>query len=236
MSETVRRILTAGVAIGTLTLTGLSHAAVVSSFDDDNEGWITLVVSNDGSAILGGAPAVHVAAGGNPGGHLLALDPGDETAARFAAPAKFLGDQSAYLGGTLSFDLALSPEAPTPIAPVPALVVIMNETAGIALGFVGLASPPSSFAPYAIALSADGVAWRAFVPGNPGANVAATSAHFDAVFADITHLSITGEFLDSIDDAVSLDNVALTAVPLPGALPLLSLAVLVGGLWGRRRR
>jgi len=235
MSSTVLRILAAVVAIGASTLAGWAQAAVVSSFDDDNDGWITLVVSNDGSAILGGSPSVHVAAGGNPGGHLLALDPGDETATRFAAPAKFLGNQAVYLGGTLSFDLALTP-ASTPISPVPALVVIMNETAGIALGFVGLESPPTSFAPYTVTLAADGVSWRAFVPGNPGINVAATSAHFDVVFAGITHLSLTGEFLDSIDDAVSLDNVALTAVPLPATLPMLSLAMLAGGLWGQRRR
>jgi len=235
MGTTWRNIFGASLLAAFALAGGTASAAVVSTFDADNEGWTTLELSNDGSAVLGGVPSSHVATGGNPGGFLTALDPGDETAARFSAPAKFLGDQSAYLGGTLSFDLALSP-ASAAIAPVPALVVFMNETANLALGFVGLASPPETFSPYVVTLAADGASWRAFVPGSPAANIAATATHFETVFAGLTHLSITGEFLDDIDDTVSLDNVVMSAVPVPAALPLLAVGLGIAGAAARRRR
>ena len=77
-----------------------------------------------------------------------------------------------------------------------------------------------------------------FAAGNPLSARAALQSDFDAVFANITHFSITGEFINDGDnfDTVGLDNVVLQAVPIPPSLPLL-LGALVGVIvTGRRQR
>ena len=57
------------------------------------------------------------------------------------------------------------------------------------------------------------------------------------MFANITHFSITGEFINDGDnfDTVGLDNVVLQAVPIPASLPLL-LGALAGLLVTVRKR
>ncbi|MEJ2563733.1 MAG: laminin B domain-containing protein, partial [Anaerolineales bacterium] len=72
---------------------------VQSTFDSDDEGW-TIVGDGDGPT--------YNANGGNPGGYITATDLALEEYWYWQAPAKFLGDQSAAYGRTLSFDLVQS--------------------------------------------------------------------------------------------------------------------------------
>jgi hypothetical protein len=70
-------------------------ATISSTFDSDVDGWTA-------TNVLAGSPS-HVAAGGNPGGYLF-IDNNEGNIAYVSAPAKFLGNLTSYIGGTLSFD------------------------------------------------------------------------------------------------------------------------------------
>src|SRR5690349_2810947 len=85
------------IMLGALLMLGVfgavsSRAQHVSTFDSDEEGWWS---SSD-------SPITCVGTGGNPGGYIQ-IDNRDGYMDAHA-PDKFLGDLSAYLGGTLSFD------------------------------------------------------------------------------------------------------------------------------------
>ena len=70
-----------------------SQETIVSSFDIDNDGW----------TVSGGLIYYHNS-GGNPGG-FIEFEDDQDGAGVFIAPAKFLGDLTAYNQGTLKFDL-----------------------------------------------------------------------------------------------------------------------------------
>ena len=69
-----------------------SAISISSTFDTDDEGW----------TVTAGATS-HQLSGGNPGGYLLFTDTAGGNYSGFA-PAKFLGDLSAFDGGVISFD------------------------------------------------------------------------------------------------------------------------------------
>jgi hypothetical protein len=84
------------IPILALTASLLANAAIIESrFDASTEGWTA-------ANVLAGSPA-HVASGGNPGGYLF-IDNTEGSVAYVSAPAAFLGNLSAFVGGTLSFD------------------------------------------------------------------------------------------------------------------------------------
>jgi hypothetical protein len=82
------------------------HAAVISSstFDTDSEGWSVADWGCTGTCIVATYPVTYNASGGDPGGYVSSTDPSPNDF-RFAAPAKFLGDQTAAYGGSLHLDL-----------------------------------------------------------------------------------------------------------------------------------
>ena len=84
----------------------LSMASLFSStFDADAERWSIFAVEPDGS-ISGTYPVYWSASGGLPGGLIYSPDVGSSTSAySFAAPSEYLGDKTAYVGGTFSFDI-----------------------------------------------------------------------------------------------------------------------------------
>ena len=168
------------------------------------------------------------------------MDPGPTQAARLGAPSKYLGDQSVFLGGSLSFDLTIDRAGPVDQDPPP-LLLLQNGSASL----LYIDSPVPSvgvWTSYLIPLVPVtptvllGAGWYAFAAGNPLTARAAVQSDFDAVFANITHFSITGEFINDGDnfDTVGLDNVNLQAVPIPPSLPLL-LGALAGVIVTRRR-
>lgn len=227
-----------------LTLWGLeAHAAISSSFDTDADGWTGMTFNNQGVLVNNTLPGFNYhPAGGNPGGYISTLDPGSTQAARLGAPSKFLGDQSVFMGGSLSFDLTIDRSGPVDQDPPP-LLLLQNGSASL----LYIDSPVPSigvWTSYAVPLAPVvptvpfGAGWYAFAAGNPLSARAALQSDFDAVFANITHFSITGEFINDGDnfDTVGLDNVVLQAVPIPPSLPLL-LGALVGVIvTGRRQR
>lgn len=91
-----------------LAVAAPAGAEIVSTFDVDLDGWTT---DNTG-------PFTPSSVGGNPGGY-AELDNDELTTAHLFAPAKFLGDLSAYDGGTVSFDgqTIVGPDVPPAIGP-----------------------------------------------------------------------------------------------------------------------
>ena len=90
------------LALGHLS-TQATAATISNTFDSDAEGW----TGNTGQVAL-----AWTAAGGNPGGHIRTTDTGAGTINGYAfgafAGPDFLGDLSAFDGGTLSLDIATS--------------------------------------------------------------------------------------------------------------------------------
>ena len=82
----------------------IASPIVSSSFDTGTDGWTA-----DGDV----ASFSHQAAGGNPGGYIAAVDAAQGPIIYFVAPAAYLGDLSAALGGLLSFDLNVTSGAYT---------------------------------------------------------------------------------------------------------------------------
>jgi hypothetical protein len=96
-------ILPAAAAL-TALVGPVSAASVSSTFDTDAEGWgVGNIRSNFSTAPDPSNPPTYNATGGNPGCYISTTDTEDIVA--FLAPGKFLGDDSAFLGGKLTFDL-----------------------------------------------------------------------------------------------------------------------------------
>ncbi|HMM74786.1 MAG TPA: hypothetical protein PJ986_03685 [Gammaproteobacteria bacterium] len=214
--------------------TGPAQAAIaVAGFDDDAAGWTGLACPNPGVCALGSAPLTveHLAAGGNPGGYIRTRDPSSSTAGRVAPPDAFASLLAE--GQTLSFDALVERNGgdgfyDSATAP---LVTIETPSGTLVYATSDLPIIDGDWKHYDVPLFED-PAWqlatssvRALAPGE-----------FTTLFATRTRLTIISEWLkDSADlDTGGLDNVTLSAVPLPGALLLMSSAVLAIGL--RRRR
>ncbi|MEQ9491210.1 MAG: LamG-like jellyroll fold domain-containing protein [Alphaproteobacteria bacterium] len=162
--------------------------AIVSTFDDDADGW---TVIND-------SPGVEfVAEGGNPDGHIQASDLGTGGIYSFAAPAKFLGDKSAFSGGTFKFDTRTDS-----VSPVPNSALILQ---GAALTLVAITpSPGAAFETVSVSLDT-ATDWRV----GSGSGAVATQAQIDAVLSDLTAIHVPGEYGGDLDTG-SLDNVQMT--------------------------
>lgn len=167
-----------------------------STFDADADGW-TALDSNTGST-----PA-YQAAGGNPGGFIQVFDGVGGTATFYVAPAKFLGDKSAYYGGTLQFDLQVS------VAPNSSTAGVRLSGGGITL--VKLLTPEFALPPVAPAWATytfrldESVAWRVTSTTGP----LATAAQIQTVLTNLTELAINGEYSTAGADGGGLDNVSL---------------------------
>jgi hypothetical protein len=213
-------VLRAALAACAFLCSGVAAAATVSStFDSDAEGWL---ISGDA---VSGIPT-WVANGGNPGGHIEADDSVAGGVWYFDAPAKFLGGLPGAYGGTLSFDLRQTGSG----SQFQAADVILNG-AGLELRIDAGPNPlpVGTWVSYSLALT-EAAGWT-----NGGA--AASQSDLLAVLGALDRLRIRGEFISGSDTG-RLDNVALSAVPLPAAAWLLGPAVaglVLPGVTRRRR-
>jgi len=171
---------------------------VVSTFEDDEEGW---TVSGNGNRY----PTWHEA-GGHPDGYIAIEDDiGKDTLWYWEAPPKFLGNLSASYGRTLSFDLLVSKIFSQRDADDIVLV-----GGGITLTYDTARNPGQAWTSYSVTLD-ETDDWFNATSGAP-----ATGEHIRTVLADLQQLQIRGEFKASLTEIGSLDNVVLggeTAAP-----------------------
>jgi hypothetical protein len=176
-----------------------ARAQVSSNFNAGLDGWTA-----DGDGVI-----TYSAAFGNPAGSARITDLGTGDYFYFDAPASYLGDQSASLGGSLSFDLWT---AVSSASADPALPDVLLQGAGLTLVLDLPLPPAAAWRSYTVTLdpTAD---WRVGI----GGSTRPTPSEFRAVLADLVALRIRGEFSTS-NDVTYLDNVSLTAAPCPADL------------------
>jgi alkaline phosphatase D len=217
------RILRVVALAAGLMLTAAARADVTilasSTFDNDAEGWTTL---NDARNFA------WTASGGNPGGSIGAADMGTGETWYYVAPAKFLGDQSAAFGGTLSYEIRQAVTS-SPFDNSDVLLV----GGGLTLSYEFDTNPGTAWTPYAVDL-VPSAGWRAGSRTGPEAE----AADFQTVLADLDALYIRGEYRNGASsDNSRLDNVFLAAAPVPEPETIALLAAGLGlvGLRLRRR-
>ncbi len=223
-------------AVGVIVLllgggTIASAGVVVSNFNSSGESW-TLGDSDPSSSLT------YFATGGNPGGYILFTDAAQGANDVFSAPAKFLGDDSGFMGGTLSFDLAHNePADDITISP---LVIFggTGDTLSLIIAAPATSSNPYTWSSYNIALNTG--AGFVFDGGTNSANgfnlsggTAATLGDISVVLGNVTGIFVPADMHNGTE-VTGLDNFALTSVPEPATW-----SILAGGaaaVWAFYRR
>lgn len=223
-SSQVRRLL-AATAFATGAAITSAHAVVAipvptvsSTFDADADGWKYVDILGNAAYtdanILSGYPADVTYASGA----ISAKDPSGNTFF-FNAPAKFLGDKSAYYGGRLAFDVKVD-QVDSPWTADSDVVLVSGSTV-IVYDFAD--NPGTSFVSRTVPWTETG--WRMNGNGGP----AVTTETFQSVIANVTAMRILGEFIVSNSAAqfetTTLDNVALAPVPEPSEAMLMALGI-----------
>lgn len=181
-------------AIDNVILRGPSSECPSSTFDTDGEGWWTLLDSNT---------PTWTNSSGNPGGCFEATDLGQNTGWRFLAPAKFLGDRSAFVGSVLEFDLKGTPAG---AGTGPNIVVVKG--ANKILAYTAGYNPTSgTWTHYGVPLFPTSRWIRTSDGQTP------TEQDFEDILGSLTELNILGEYFVSNQtfDTGSLDNVFFLA-------------------------
>lgn len=202
--------LLAGVLFSTF-----GHAAplVESTFNTDNEGWRVgnFFIATGVPAVPGYLPL------GNPPPCIRTEDIFDWNA--FLAPAKFLGNQSAAFGGSLSFDIFMRENDNV------AYYAVILEGGGLQLGFSDGVPPLLTWSTFTIPLTGNG--WLKNL--NTGSGIGgdpATAAELQAVLGNLTALRINADWKTGAD-LIALDNVRLNPAPLPATGLLLASGLLI---------
>ncbi len=164
---------------------------VQSTFDSDDEGW-TIVGDGDGPT--------YNATGGNPGGYISSTDQASSEYWYWQAPAKFLDDQSAAYGRTLSFDLV---QSVTDDQDDQDDVVLVGD--GITLVFDTSYNPGDTWTHYVVTLH-ESAGWL-----NSSTGLAPSSIEFTQVLTNLESLLIRGEYRVG-DDTGGLDNAAFSVL------------------------
>jgi hypothetical protein len=210
--EIMKKILTTGFNILMFNVLFVAFAAhgATSTFDAGTEEW-TAVGDIAGSVQW-------FAEGGNPGGHVRAIDATLGGVTYFQAPTSYLGDQSGAINTNLSFDLQQTISG-SPNQFDSNDVVLVGD--GLTLVF-DLATNPSigSWSHYVVPLTAS--SWHVSTPAGP----MTSDAQFSQVLSDLTALRIRAEYQTGADTGY-LDNVSMVPEPESWAMLLFGLGIIV---------
>lgn len=177
----------------------ISHPPVVSRFNNYADGWTVIGDAQHNTHV----PDYH-ASGGNPDGFISATDDTQGTEFYFAAPPKFLGDQSGAYGLNLSYDLAQS--STTAQIDYDNDVRLSNGRTTLVFDTTNPGVAATHFDVRLIV----GAGWISRATGQP-----ATEDEIRDVLSDLSLLTILGEHRNG-GETTSLDNVVLGAIGDPG--------------------
>lgn len=195
----------------------LPAASIQSSFSSNSEGW---TVTNDG----GDTTVVYNAGIGNPPGSISRTDQTNGYM-HFSAPAAFLGNQSAFAGGVLVYDMLQT----TTSADSSWFYRTVLAGSGLFLLYTQEQAPDNTnWRTMLTPLSSDG--WIVIPTLEDFAGAAATPLQFANVLSNVTGLYITGDLISGTGDLAYLDNVNLTTTPEPGSFGILAAALVGLGL------
>ncbi len=194
--------------------------AVVSTFDAGNEGWRTCDVNFVQAPLFSVgdfASAGWSGAGGNPGGALVTADV--SSWCFLAAPTKFMGDQSAAFGSSLSYDTYATQNDG---APYPAVVL----TSGTTALFASKNPPGTVWTSVSIPLLGSVWSLSPGIAGTPPVTPV-SDALLRSVLSSLDGLYIEADWLGNAPtDVTGLDNVRLAPVPEPASVSVLALGAL----------
>lgn len=142
--------------------------------------------------------------GGNPGGHILAVDEPQANTWYFVAPAKFRGQRGTWYGRTLTYDLF---QGDTTAQVPPEKGVMMTGGAGV-VAFDLPNRPGLTWTRFSVPMTA-GAGWYDTLTRQP-----ATESQMRSILNDLRDLRIRGEFRMDADSG-GLDNVQFTAGTTP---------------------
>lgn len=222
LSAAFRTILPIAVALATPT----TWANVSEQFDSGSNGWQAVDLNGDYTASGSIFALSYHGSGGNPGGYISATDPSNGSF-YFQAPSAFLGNLSAYQGGTLSFDTFYTPHDNAWLSD-PDIVLSNGSTT---LFYSRGSNPGDTWTHLDISL-APGAGWTV---GSFG-GTAATASDFASVLSGTTLLRIRGEYYNGVAETTGLDNVVLSAVPEPEVWAAMLVGLSGIGLRARRRK
>ena len=190
---------------------------VESTFDADLDGWTKAPGSDSGSTLT------WVGSGGNPGGYLRYNEAAQGSGDRVAAPAKFLGNMSAYVGGTFAMD-RLTNILSNPVTANDDIRLIGGGfTLRYDLPFPGL----NEWITEEVDLRHD-AGWV-----HVGSGIAPTAGEFASVMGNLTAIHLLADFRSGVETP-SFDNIRMTGIPEPGTTALLLAGC--AGLYFRRHR
>lgn len=197
----MRNRLSVFVATGGLLLCSApsANAAVLGTFDTDNEGWTTL---GDVTSYT------HQSTGGNPDGWLRIVDAATGAIFYLIAPDNYLGDQSAANGTTLSFD---------------ALVESRSGGALAEFGTITLSSSTDAYSVDNFDVPATIGAWETFSVPLTADAWGATETAWSNLLSDLTEIRIRMEMING-RETVGFDNFVFE-VPEPASAALLSVGL-----------
>lgn len=171
-------------------------AGITSTFDTDADGW--MVISN-------GTSGIQYSASGHPGGCVRYTDD-FAGPARFEAPAKFLGDRSAYYGGLIRWDAFSETSGSWFSDPV---ILIGGKITNLWLFY----TPPDlgglSWTTRRVPLVACG-GWLVGPPHSAigNTNTPATESQLRDVLSGLEHMRLPTDYVDGTDSA-RIDNIVL---------------------------
>ena len=251
------------VIIGSLFFAAEASAmtAIESTFDPGTgpDGWTAVVCGNPGCPLGAetGALAFDTAKFGRDlvdpqpfesgDGHLFMVDPGSDETGMYEAPAAF-ADALSGPGAVLEIDIFVDSgsDGSYDTSETAGLVPLFYIESGAAGGGVVYLLPVASITldtwhSFDIPMAPSGGpgTWFAFGGGLPGPSEDVTGAALTAALSGgdgDRALRIWGELTNDTadEDGTSLDNVRITVVPIPAALPMMLSALAAFGLWRRK--
>ena len=172
-----------------------------SAFNDSIEGWTVETRSSPGSGLNLNSTFTpdYVSSGGHPGAYLSEVDPNGSWSF-FRAPDAWMGDLSAYNGGTLRYSTRTNADS----FPDGRLVVIF-DTAGNAISYDAGIPPLDTWTRRVVPLTPGGWFLGTTARGTP-----ATAANILGILSDADALLIGLEFgSGTAEERVDLDSVSI---------------------------
>lgn len=209
-------------ALALWTTSAIAVPIVISDFDDGtSQGW-TL-----NSNIPTGGFLQLLTSGGNPGGYIQFIDQGSSSALApvMDAPSSYLGDYTS-VGSSLQFEFDLKIEQAFTTNSFGPLITLSGP--GGTANFTDMRTPTTAWQHYVVSINES--AWTV------------TSGSWNALFADVTSLSVHIDVLAGLGKDSGIDNFAITSantpIPEPSTMLLFGsgLAGLVGWQYRKNRR